>query len=113
MLLRNTLIALSVLLAVSGCANLRGNEVPEVEVVEKVVTQPPELRPIDLSDITWSVVSPRNLDAYLNSIGTEGDFVFYALSVEDYANLSLNMDEIRRFILQQQDLILYYEESVK
>jgi hypothetical protein len=38
--------------------------------------------------------------------------VFFALSVPDYENLSLNMAEILRFIEQQTSLLIYYEDSI-
>ena len=41
-----------------------------------------------------------------------GDFLFYALSVRDYETLALNMAEIKRYILQQKELIIYYEKAV-
>ena len=40
-----------------------------------------------------------------------GDIVFFAISVPDYENISLNMGELRRFIEQQKSIILYYEEN--
>jgi hypothetical protein len=41
-----------------------------------------------------------------------GVLVFYALSVRDYETLSLNMSEIRRFLDQQKQIIVYYERAV-
>ena len=40
------------------------------------------------------------------------DFVFFALSVPDYENLSLNMAEMKRYIEQQKTIIVYYEKSI-
>ena len=37
---------------------------------------------------------------------------FYALSVRDYETLSLNMSEIKRFLDQQKQIIVYYEDAV-
>ena len=34
-------------------------------------------------------------------------------SVKDYENLSKNFAELRRYIDQQKQIILYYEEAVK
>jgi hypothetical protein len=36
-----------------------------------------------------------------------------AISVRDYERLSLNVDELRRYILQQKEIIVYYEDSVR
>jgi len=38
---------------------------------------------------------------------------FVALSVKDYENLALNVAELRRFINQQKEIIIYYEEAMK
>ena len=37
---------------------------------------------------------------------------YIALSVKDYENLSLNFAELRRYIEQQKQIILYYEKAV-
>ena len=39
--------------------------------------------------------------------------LFYALSVRDYETLALNMAELKRFLQQQKQLIIYYEKAVK
>jgi len=35
-----------------------------------------------------------------------------AFSVKDYENLALNISELRRYIGQQKEIIIYYEEAV-
>jgi leucyl aminopeptidase (aminopeptidase T) len=42
-----------------------------------------------------------------------GDFLFYAISVRDYETLALNMAEIKRYLQQQKQIIIYYEAAVK
>jgi|TARA_R110002153_G_C13080931_1_gene474368 hypothetical protein len=42
-----------------------------------------------------------------------GDIVFMAISVRGYENISLNLADLRRYILQQKEIIIYYEDSVK
>ena len=37
---------------------------------------------------------------------------YIALSVKDYENLSLNFAELRRYIEQQKQIIVYYENAV-
>ena len=41
-----------------------------------------------------------------------GDVAFVALSMKDYENLALNVAELKRFLNQQTDIIVYYEEAV-
>ena len=44
---------------------------------------------------------------------TNIDFVFYVVSLHDYENLALNMSELFRYIKQQKEIVIYYEEAVK
>ena len=37
---------------------------------------------------------------------------YIALSVKDYENLALNFAELRRYIEQQKQIIVYYENAV-
>jgi len=43
---------------------------------------------------------------------TFGDLAFVALSIKDYENLALNVAELRRYINQQTQVIIYYENAV-
>lgn len=43
---------------------------------------------------------------------THGDVAYVALSMRDYENLALNVAELRRFINQQTQVIIYYEDAV-
>lgn len=41
-----------------------------------------------------------------------GSDAYIAISVKDYENLSLNFAELRRYIEQQKQIIVYYEDAV-
>jgi len=41
-----------------------------------------------------------------------GELVFVALSMKDYENLALNIAEIKRYLEQQSEIIVYYEKAV-
>ena len=41
-----------------------------------------------------------------------GPDAYIAISVKDYENLSLNFAELRRYIEQQKEIIVYYENAV-
>lgn len=67
-----------------------------------------------MHDITWYAVTPENLQEFLERFESEnGNQVFFAISVPDYENLSLNMADIKRYVEQQQAIIVYYENAVK
>lgn len=75
------------------------------------VTRP---KPINLTDTRIYVVNEQNIDEFLLEFeAVNGNRAFIALSIKDYENLSLNIAELRRYINQQGEIILYYEEAVK
>tara|TARA_R100001230_G_C5614317_1_gene125164 strand:+ start:18 stop:416 length:399 start_codon:yes stop_codon:yes gene_type:complete len=109
-------LLLPLLLLSSGCSSWREVlpvEVKTVEVERKIPTQN-RPRPVKLDDIYFYVVSADNFDDFRKRFEKEnGDLVFYALSVRDYETIAYNMAELKRFIDQQQQIIVYYEEAVK
>ena len=107
---------LPLLLLSNGCSSWREVlpvEVKTVEVERKIPTQN-RPRPVKLDDVYFYVVSADNFDDFKKRFEKEnGDLVFYALSVRDYETIAYNMAELKRFIDQQQQIIVYYEEAVK
>ena len=109
-------LLLPLLLLSSGCSSWREVlpvEVKTVEVERKIPIQN-RPRPVKLDDVYFYVVSADNFDDFKKRFEKEnGDLVFYALSVRDYETIAYNMAELKRFIDQQQQIIIYYEEAVK
>jgi len=117
-LLKTTLL-LSTLLITSGCSSLLpwGKEPPapipvEIRTVEVQIpiTHPVMPRAIQLKDPQWYVVSDENVDTFLEEIKKrhEGQLVFIAMSVGDYELMSYNMQEIKRYINQLKEVVVYY-----
>jgi len=82
--------------------------------VEKVqiptVSRP---KPLNLSDTRVFVVTKENFEEFEKEfIKLYGDLAFVALSMKDYENLALNISDLRRFINQQNEIIVYYEKAV-
>ena len=68
---------------------------------------------MSLNNIHFYVVTQNNYVSFKQRFEKEnGVLVFYALSVRDYETLSLNMSEIKRFLDQQKQIIVYYEDAV-
>ena len=76
-----------------------------------------------MNDIYFYVVTEQNFEEFKAKFVKENgdlvgymeenaDFLFYSLSVRDYETLALNMADIKRYILQQKELIIYYEKAV-
>jgi len=100
----------SLLLLVSGCAT---PTVKEKEYIQQTIEQKERPRGVEMHDVKWYVVTPENIDEFLENFKQNtGDVVFFAISVPHYENLALNLAELRRYIEQQQSIIVYYENSI-
>ncbi len=70
-------------------------------------------RPVKMNDVYFYVVTEDTFESFKERFKKEnGDLLFYALSVRDYETIALNMAELKRFIDQQQQVIVYYEKAV-
>ena len=71
-------------------------------------------KPVQLVDTRVRVVTKDNLEEFLKDFTNQyGEVALVVLSMKDYENLALNISEIRRYINQQTQVIIYYEEAVK
>lgn len=75
-----------------------------------VVSRP---KPLQLIDTRVRVVTSDTLEQFLKEYEEQyGELAFVVLSMQDYENLALNIADLRRFINQQTEIIVYYEEAV-
>ena len=111
-----SLVILISLITLAGCSGLTPE--PEIKTVTKVekITVPVVARPkpLQLNDTRVFVVTKDNYDEFVKEF-TEvyGELAFVALSMRDYELLALNIAEIRRYLNQQKEIIVYYEKAVK
>ena len=118
MALKNYLKVLSLLLlclVISSCSSwpkLKQIEIKTVQV-ERVIPTQNRPRPINMNNIKFYVVTSENFEDFKKRYEKDnGTFLFYALSVRDYETLAINMAEIKRYIEQQKQIIIYYEKAV-
>ena len=64
----------------------------------------------ELDLVRDALLDAKNLEGRMNE--ENGDLAFVALSMQDYENLALNISELRRYINQQKNIIIYYEKAV-
>ena len=70
-------------------------------------------KPLRLIDTRVRVVTKNNLDEFLQEFEEQyGDVAFTVLSMKDYENLAMNIADLKRFIEQQDEIIIYYEEAL-
>lgn len=85
----------------------------QTKLVRVPITQPVLPREIDLREPQFFVVSQKNLDEFLEKVEKEsGQIVFIAISVADYELMSYNMQEIKRYVQQMKDVVVYYRKIV-
>ena len=106
---------LPLLLLSSGCSTwnpLKRIEIKTVEV-DRVIPTQNRPSPVKMNDIYFYVVTEQNFEEFKKRFVKEnGDLVGYVLSVRDYETLALNMAELKRYVLQQKEIIIYYEKAV-
>ena len=91
---------------------LKTVEIKTVEVERRIPLQN-RPRPIKMNDIHFYVVNEQNFEEFKKRFTKEnGDLVGYVLSVRDYETLALNMAELKRYLQQQKEIIVYNEKAV-
>ena len=105
---------LSALLLLSACATPQAKVITQSVYVKKNVPILNRPKGVNLNKVKFFVVNEKNLDKFISEWKSrEGNLVFVAISVKDYENLSLNISDLKRYIKQQKEIIVYYEEAVK
>ena len=103
-------------LVISSCSSWNPLKTIEIKTVEVERNVPLQNRPrqLDLADIHWYVVTEENFAEFKKRFQKEnGDpLVAYVISVKDYETLAIDMAEIKRYIDQQKQIIIYYEKAL-
>ena len=103
-------------LIISSCSSWNPLKTIEVKTVEVERNVPLQNRPrqLQLNDIHWYVVTEENFAEFKKKFQEEnGDpLVAYVISVKDYETLAIDMAEIKRYIEQQKQIIIYYEKAL-
>lgn len=113
---------LTTILLISGCGTFFQKQplpTPEVKIVTKEVAaeiyQPPMPRAIELENVKWYVINSQNINEKIAEIEKQlgGEFVVFALTPQSYENMAYNLQEIRRYVLEQKQIILYYRQATQ
>lgn len=109
---KNLVVLLTISMMVSSCSILGTKQIEvKAKPMERNIVQPIMPREIDLKEPKWFAVTEQNLDAFLDSIkDQEGELIFLAMSVPDYEVMSGNMQELKRYITEMKDVVVYYRK---
>ena len=122
--MKQTIALASVLTIVvsSGCSILPKTEYtppPPVKVItEEVKTEiyhPRLPDEIELENVQFFIINKDNYDQKVKEVEEllGGNFAVFALTHTGYESMAYNLQEIRRFIRQQKEIILYYRKATK
>jgi hypothetical protein len=97
---------------VSNCSLLptRTLEV-KAKPIERTIVQPIMPREIDLKTVRWLTITPENFEEQFKLIeDQEGELVFLAMTIPDYELMAYNMQELKRYITELKDVVVYYRK---
>jgi hypothetical protein len=106
---------------ITGCSLLKQQPVVQPEPIVKTVTkvvpleiyQPPLPTEISLAKVDFFVITENNLEEQIERLENlqGGTFVIFAMTPQAYENMAYNLQEIRRYIRQQKEIIIYYRQA--
>ena len=115
-MLQKIFLTILSLLLLSSCSSVPEKEIVTVETFIKpdipTVERP---KALNLSTPYFHVVTKENLEGFIQDFKKKNgsELVFYAMSVRDYEKMALNLADLRRYIEQQEAVIVYYETAIE
>ena len=110
--LKKTAVTLTVLMMACSCSLLPTREIQvSAKPIDRQIVQPVMPREIDLKQVRWLTITPENFEEQFALIeDQEGELVFLAMTVPDYETMAYNMQEIKRYITELKDVVVYYRK---
>ena len=101
-----------ILMMACSCSLLPTREIQvSAKPIERKIVQPIMPREIDLKQVRWLTITPENFEEQFAIIkDQEGELVFLAMTVPDYETMAYNMQEIKRYITELKDVVVYYRK---
>jgi hypothetical protein len=109
---KNLAILLIISMMGSSCSLIPTKQIEVTsKPLERTIVQPVMPREIDLKTVKWLTVTPDNWEEQLAIIEEqEGELVFLALTIPDYEMMAFNMQELKRYITELKDVVVYYRK---
>ena len=103
------------ILLLSSCSWKPEKEIVTVEkVISPTIAIAQKPKAVKMLETKIIVITEKNLPEVIKKVKAGmGEFVIYGLDPASFKNLALNFEEIKRYIEQQKEVIVYYEEAVK
>ena len=116
---KTTIIVLLSALLLTGCLGSIRPKVAPIVIEQRVasipVFHPPLPDKISLRDFKWTVLTPKLMQEYLTDLeaGNAPIVIWYGITPDGYKSLAENIAILRRYIKEQQAIILYYRDNLK
>jgi hypothetical protein len=79
--------------------------------VDGVKLELPDPRPVKLNRVNFFVITEQNAEQLFDALKDSGHKpVFYGLTLDGYRSLSLNVEELRRYILESNFVLEEYRK---
>ena len=110
--LRTSALLLMTLMMACSCSLLPTKQIEvTAKPMDRTIVQPVMPREIDLKEVRWLTITPENFEEQFALIEEqEGELVFLAMTVPDYETMAYNMQEIKRYIVELKDVVVYYRK---
>ena len=101
-----------ILMMACSCSLLPTKKIEETaKPMDRTIVQPVMPREIDLKEVRWLTITPENYEEQFAVIeDQEGELVFLAMTVPDYEVMAYNMQELKRYITELKDVVVYYRK---
>ena len=105
-------MTLTILMMACSCSLLPTKEIQvTAKPMDRTIVQPVMPREIDLKEVRWLPITPENYEEQFEVIeDQEGELVFLAMTVPDYEVMAYNMQELKRYITELKDVVVYYRK---
>jgi hypothetical protein len=107
------LTILSITAILTGCSETDSNRGIKIQSapIKIDIAKTADPAAVNMLPVHFRVVNKDNFDSFISTISKQQNTtqpVFIAITTQDYENLSLNLADLRRYIEQQQSVIIYY-----
>lgn len=99
-------------LVLTGCSSFQQEKIVTKEVlVEKVPLELEMPKPVEWKDFEFIVVTPDNYEQVVDKLRISGKSVaLFAVDEKSYANLTLVVNDMKRYIGEQKIIIVEYKK---
>jgi hypothetical protein len=110
--MKPVIIASCLAFLLAACSNVKELSILSSPIENRII-HPDKPKPVSLDRIKFKVINNTNIDTFIAEQklkSGKNDIVFIAMSMDDYEKLSLNFAELKRYIQQQGEIIVYYRK---